>query len=1009
MTVVFAVHALADARARAAPRRGARRGAVRASGARRCPRFPAAPSSGRPGPCSGCCSGTSRARSAATASSTSPAPASSSSSATSTSRSVNEFADGGLHPGLRVPALAGVPRADRQGRLRRPVGGRAARVDRARAARRARRLRGGLRALPPGRARRRVGRRGRRDRGDGGGARRLATPRSRCPRRRRARSSCPAALALAFAAMRDADEGAPRERRRSRRSCSPSSTRPTRSSSGSRSPASSPCAGPGGARTCGSGALALAALVVPGRALPRLAPPVVRRTASVSPDAHERARGVRALRRPAQRLGRPASGSRREVFGRSGAVAVAALLLIPFAALASRRRWAAYVVGGSLAVFAITLVPWLFTPFSDVVSLSQSRRLAGFIPFAFALAGGMGVLAALLGRFVVPLALVAGIVLQWQYPGDFGYALDEGGPAWATWIAVVGALVALVVGLWRLRSLETTAALASALLLLPTFVYGLSHWSPSPARTASPLTPGLVDVAADDGAGGGDRLLRSGVELPDRRRRTRLHLQRAARSCRRHDEEPSLRPPRRVAPLQPDRRPRDPAALRRDVARDRPERLDTRPQLPVAYRDGRYILYRLRTIGCHSMTRARTPLLAGLVTAAVLLASAAAVDGFRLEAEDRTSRCTRGTARIRARRTHPLPRLLLRVPARALSRRSWRRASGARPPTPSRAASPSLMLVSARPHRARLRGSPRRDDRGSRDQLVRTLGLDRASARSFLGSIALEALRRRSRRSSPSFALLLLVRRRVFLWSAFVLGVATAVQYLPGSCCFRSSWPPRSAGLGGPRSTPACSFAAGCAVVVLPFLVLSPGGIESSIRWQLDRHLQFESTFASIALLGHTVAGVSVGLFGEAASYALGGAPGARCSGCSRRRRFLAGLLLVWWRAPAARALEPTASCSRSPPRSPSSSRSPGSVAAVPPLARPARAARARRDRAPRHRAAGSRPHPHEHLVPRPLRRRDQQPRRRLDRPSVRPERAARRARRRARGRGVARARGLPE
>ena len=93
----------------------------------------------------------------------------------------------------------------------------------------------------------------------------------------------------------------------------------------------------------------------------------------------------------------------------------------------------------------------------------------------------------------MPLALVAGIVLQWQYPGDFGYALQNGGPAWATWIAVVGALVALVVGFWRLRSLETTAALASALVLLPTFVYGLSHWSPSPARTARPLTPALVE------------------------------------------------------------------------------------------------------------------------------------------------------------------------------------------------------------------------------------------------------------------------------------------------------------------------------------------------------------------------------------------------------------------------------------------------------------------------------------------------------------------------------------
>ena len=218
----------------------------------------------------------------------------------------------------------------------------------------------------------------------------------------------------------------------------------------------------------------------------------MRKTASVSPDAHERVRGFEhyagQLNGSADRF-----WVAPEVFGRSGAIAVAALLLIPFSVFASRRRWAAYVVGGSLAVFAITLVPWLFTPFSDVVSLSQSRRLAGFIPFSFALAGGMGVLAALIGRFVVPLALVAGIVLQWQYPGDFGYALHDGGPAWATWIAVVGALVALVVGCWRLRSLETTAALASALVLLPTFVYGLSHWSPSPVRTARPLTAALVE------------------------------------------------------------------------------------------------------------------------------------------------------------------------------------------------------------------------------------------------------------------------------------------------------------------------------------------------------------------------------------------------------------------------------------------------------------------------------------------------------------------------------------
>jgi len=240
-------------------------------------------------------------------------------------------------------------------------------------------------------------------------------------------------------------------------------------------------------------AAALVALVVPASLFLLWLIPVIRDTASVSPDAHERVRGFEhyagQLNGSADRF-----WVAPEVFGRSGSIAVAALLLIPFAALASRRRWAAYVVGGSLAIFAITLLPWLFTPFSDVVSLSQSRRLAGFIPFGFALAGGMGVLAALLRRAVVPLALVAGIVLQWQYAGDFGYSLDHGGPAWATWIAVVGALVALVVGRWRPRSVEASAALASALILVPTYAHGLANWSSSSARTASPLSPGLVHV-----------------------------------------------------------------------------------------------------------------------------------------------------------------------------------------------------------------------------------------------------------------------------------------------------------------------------------------------------------------------------------------------------------------------------------------------------------------------------------------------------------------------------------
>ena len=341
-----------------------------------------------------------------------------------------------------------------------------------------------------------------------------------------------------------------------------------------------------------SGALAIGALVLPAGLFLAWLVPVVRSTASVSPDAQERSRAfdqyAGQLRGSVDHFSLAP-----QIFGRSGAVAVAALLLIPLTALASRRRWAAYVVGGSLAIFAITLVPWLFTPFSDVVSLSQGRRLAGFLPFGFAFAGGMGVLASLLGPLAAPFALAVGIVLQWQFPGDFGYTLEQGGPAWATWIAVVGALVALVLGIVRLRSVEATAAIASALLLLPTFVHGLSEWSPSAARRPSPLTPGLVGALRTTVPAGS--VVYSDLESSYRiaasapvyvcnappghvadTKRNRPYVRRA--QWRRFNETGELGIPRRCG------------ATWLVIDRDR---FDTRPGLPVAYRDGRYTLYRI--------------------------------------------------------------------------------------------------------------------------------------------------------------------------------------------------------------------------------------------------------------------------------------------------------------------------------------------------------------------------------------------------------------------------------
>src|SRR6185503_20585623 len=117
-----------------------------------------------------------------------------------------------------------------------------------------------------------------------------------------------------------------------------------------------------------------------------------------------------------------------------------------------------YVLGGFLAVAAVMLFAPLFVFFSDLVSISQSRRAAGFWPLSFAFAGGFVVLAAVLRGLVLPLALAAGILLQLVYPGEFDYALREGGPALVTWIAVVGGVVALVLGLWRRPAIELPGA-----------------------------------------------------------------------------------------------------------------------------------------------------------------------------------------------------------------------------------------------------------------------------------------------------------------------------------------------------------------------------------------------------------------------------------------------------------------------------------------------------------------------------------------------------------------------
>jgi hypothetical protein len=250
------------------------------------------------------------------------------------------------------------------------------------------------------------------------------------------------------------------------------------------------------------GGLALAAVVVPAGAVALWLRPIARETVSVNPSESELAR---ALRHYANQLDVFSDGSYRlapEVVGRAGAVAVLALFAVPLAVLAARRRWGAFVIGGFLAVLVLMLWPRLFTHFSDAVSISQARRAAGFVPFPFAVAGGAAVLARLLSLGALPVGLGTGIAFQLAYPGDFGYALADGGPALATWVALFGAAAALVVGallprrLTELDRMGPIAAATAALAILPVALHGFTHWDERPTA-ARGLTPGLIAALRD--------------------------------------------------------------------------------------------------------------------------------------------------------------------------------------------------------------------------------------------------------------------------------------------------------------------------------------------------------------------------------------------------------------------------------------------------------------------------------------------------------------------------------
>jgi hypothetical protein len=180
-----------------------------------------------------------------------------------------------------------------------------------------------------------------------------------------------------------------------------------------------------------------------------------------------------------------------------GGVKVAAFVAVPLALLASGRRWAAYVLGGTAALAVTALVPEVFERVADTVSLAQATRLAGFLPLPFALAGA----AALAGRAralgaTAALAAGLGFEVAYRHPGT--------GAAWAVWLAALAAtgglalFVALRPTLLDDPSPGKWATLAATAFTLPVAVAGFAGYERWDKPDPYGLTPGLTRALDED-------------------------------------------------------------------------------------------------------------------------------------------------------------------------------------------------------------------------------------------------------------------------------------------------------------------------------------------------------------------------------------------------------------------------------------------------------------------------------------------------------------------------------
>jgi hypothetical protein len=325
--------------------------------------------------------------------------------------------------------------------------------------------------------------------------------------------------------------------------------------------------------------------------------PIARQSVAFRPTAAERARELARYGNELNVSNPHRFALSPELFARTGAFAVASLVLLPLAALAAPRRSSSFVLGAGLPLFALLLFKPLFPHLAALVSLSQARRAAGFVPLPYAFVGAIAIISGLLGRFAIALALAGGILLQRAFPGDFSAVFHADTPAWPVWIAFIGAtsliLLLRVAPRLRLKLSGVIAIGATIAFLIPLIVHGFSHWTPVSSSDPYGLSPGLISAL--------DRRIPHGtVVFSDVNTSYRISAYAPVYIV--------AAPPAHVADTkanEPKRRLRDVLAFyrsgnlaipRRDHAqwividRSRPH---PRVRLPIVYADRRFVLFRL--------------------------------------------------------------------------------------------------------------------------------------------------------------------------------------------------------------------------------------------------------------------------------------------------------------------------------------------------------------------------------------------------------------------------------